>query len=232
ALSQFKQSQVIHDLVPQVSPHRSRGVPAFAFQDVVSDLNQDEGVLLRFLRARDYDVDSAEKMLRNAVQWRKEIGLDGFKKWTFPPHFYTDMKFRYYGRDLEGAQVFCWLFAGTWPVKQLLESEDLEQLKRYCFGGIEQGFQLMIKYGSTGNVIIDMEGFSYLQGTDIGSLKFAYSIFQGFEQYFPEILKAIYIINAPWISLHFQLLQRSLCPKDNGKKLQFLVTRRSGMQSF
>ncbi|ODM94506.1 putative SEC14-like protein 6 [Orchesella cincta] len=160
-------------------------------------------------------------MLRNAVQWRKEIGLDGFKKWTFPPHFYTDMKFRYYGRDLEGAPI-CWLFAGTWPVKQLLESEDLEQLKRYCFGGIEQGFQLMIKYGSTGNVIIDMEGFSYLQGTDIGSLKFAYSIFQGFEQYFPEILKAIYIINAPWIfSFTFNFFKGAFAQRTMGKTTIF-----------
>ncbi|CAL8144996.1 unnamed protein product [Orchesella dallaii] len=164
------------------------------FKETVNDLNQDDGVLIRFLRARDYDIDNAEQMLRLAVQWRKEMDLDNLhlKKWNFPPHFYTSIKYRYFGRDYEGAPR------------------------------VEQGLQQTIDCGSPGNVVIDLEGLSYSQATHIPTLKFAYLAFQTIEQCFPEILKAVYIINVPWIfSFAFNFFQPVIAQRTLAKTKVF-----------
>ncbi|ODM94507.1 Sec14 cytosolic factor [Orchesella cincta] len=114
--------------------------------------------------------------------------------------------------------LVCWLFLGTWAAKQLLESVDPEEIQRYCFAVIEQGLQKTIECGSTGNVVIDMENLSYAQATHIATLRLAYVIFQGFEQYYPEIIKDIYIINAPWIfSFAFNFLKGVFAQKTMGK---------------
>ncbi|CAL8144984.1 unnamed protein product [Orchesella dallaii] len=170
------------------------------FKKIVSDLNLDDGVLIRFLRARDYNIDIAEQMLRYAVQWRKEMDLDNYslKRWNFPTHFYSALKYRYFGRDYEGAPI-SWLFIGTWALKQMVENEDLEQLRRYFYSVMEQGLQQTIICDSPGNVVVDMEGLSYTQATHMPSLKFFYMIFQTFEHCYPETMKSILIINAPWI---------------------------------
>ncbi|CAL8117840.1 unnamed protein product [Orchesella dallaii] len=139
-------------------------------------------------------------MLRYAVQWRKEMDLDNYslKRWNFPTHFDSALKHIYFGRDYEGAPI-AWLFLGAWTLKQMVENEDLEQLRRYFYSVMEQGFQLFIDCDSPGNVVVDMEGLSYTQATHIPALKFFYTIFQTFEQCYPETLKYILVINAPWI---------------------------------
>ncbi|CAL8144987.1 unnamed protein product [Orchesella dallaii] len=170
------------------------------FKEVVSDLNQDDGVLIRFLRARDYNVNIAEQMLRSAVQWRKEMDLDNYslKKWNFPTHFYSALEYRFFGRDYEGAPI-SWLFIGTWALKQMVENEDMEQLRRYFYSILEQGLQQTIDCNSPLTVVAELEGLSYTQATHMSSLKFIYALFQIFEQCYPETLKSMLIINAPWI---------------------------------
>ncbi|CAL8144909.1 unnamed protein product [Orchesella dallaii] len=170
------------------------------FKKAVRDLNQDEKVLIRFLTARNYRIDDAEQMLRYAVAWRKEIGLDNYhlKKWKFPPHFYSNITYRFHGEDYEGSPI-SWVFIGTWAFKHMLENEDVEQIQRYCYAMMEEGLQKTIEYGSQGHMVIDLEGLTYTQATHIPSLKFAYFAFKKMEQCFPEVLKSVYIINAPWI---------------------------------
>ncbi|CAL8144993.1 unnamed protein product [Orchesella dallaii] len=162
-------------------------------------------------------------MLRLAVQWRKEMDLDNLhlKKWNFPPHFYTSIKYRYFGRDYEGAPI-AWMFMGVWTFKQMLENEDVDQIQRYCYAGVEQGLQQTIDCGSPGNVVIDLEGLSYSQATHIPTLKFAYLAFQTIEQCFPEILKAVYIINVPWIfSFAFNFFQPVIAQRTLAKTKVF-----------
>ncbi|ODM92851.1 SEC14-like protein 2 [Orchesella cincta] len=73
------------------------------FKEAVVDLNQADVVLLRFLRARDYDLENAEKMLRNAVKWREEIGIDNYLQWEFPPYYQSCVRNLKFGEDFEGA---------------------------------------------------------------------------------------------------------------------------------
>ncbi|ODM94502.1 SEC14-like protein 4 [Orchesella cincta] len=160
------------------------------FKEAVVDLNQADVVLLRFLRARDYDLENAEKMLRNAVKWREEIGIDNYLQWEFPP---------YYQSCVRNLKFVCWLFVGKWPVKQLLENGETEQMLRYMYTIMEKSVITTKECGTPGYLILDMDGLTYAQSTHIASLKFAYNSFQKMEQCFPEIIKALYIINAPWI---------------------------------
>ena len=53
-----------------------------AFRERLSDLAPleqhwaDDACLLRYLRARDYDLDKAEKLLRDTLEWRQSYGID------------------------------------------------------------------------------------------------------------------------------------------------------------
>ncbi|CAL8144981.1 unnamed protein product [Orchesella dallaii] len=168
------------------------------FKKVVQDLGQNDVVLIRFLRARDYDLDNAETMLRNAVEWRKEIGVDNYLKWTFPPNYYSYLKYQIFGKDYNGVPI-CWLSVGKWPVKQLVEKEETEQVSRYIYTIMEKSVQKTAECGTPGYLIIDMDGLTYTQATHIPSLKIAFHVFQKLEQCYPEIIAKMWIINAPWI---------------------------------
>ncbi|GFS57455.1 hypothetical protein NPIL_501061 [Nephila pilipes] len=55
------------------------------FDDLTPKMREDESVFYRFCKARDFDLDEAETMLRKHIAWAKEIKLDTFLTDYKPP---------------------------------------------------------------------------------------------------------------------------------------------------
>ncbi|ODM94503.1 SEC14-like protein 2 [Orchesella cincta] len=160
------------------------------FKVVVDDLDEDDNVLIRFLRARDYDVPSAEKMLRNAVEWRKDIGIDNYLQWEFPPNYPSDLNWKYFGTDNDGAGI-CWMVAGRSNLKAILDRGEYDSALRWSFVMMETGLKLFSESGIPGLVVIDMEDLSYNKATHIPSLKILYEGLQQFEKCYPEMARRL-----------------------------------------
>ncbi|CAL8144978.1 unnamed protein product [Orchesella dallaii] len=187
------------------------------FKDKVKDLDQSDETLIRFLRARDYDIPNAEKMLRSATQWREEIGIDNCLKWEFPPNYESDLPYKLFGKDYDGAPI-CWVFAGKWTTKKLVENEESEHVLRYDYSVMEKGLRRIVECGTAGVIVLDMEGLSFAQATHIPSLKLSYIVLQTIEQCYPEIAKAVYVINVPWVfSFAYNFIKGVIAPKTLAK---------------
>ncbi|ODM90631.1 SEC14-like protein 4 [Orchesella cincta] len=167
------------------------------FKEAVVDLKQEDIVLLRFLRARNHDLNKAEEMIRYAMQWRQEIGIDNYMKWEFPEYYQTEMAYKFFGKCRENPNL--WVFVGKWNGKTLVDNGEGENLLLWALAMIEQGMRVVHDTKKQGNVIIDLQGLTYSQATHIGSLKLFYQGCQKIEQCYPEIIKSVTIINAPWV---------------------------------
>jgi len=173
-------------------------VPFQRFKEAVNDLKQDDTVLLRFLRARNYDLKKAEEMIRSALQWREEVDIKNYQNWEFPPYYKSEMAYQFFGNDYEGAPAL-WVPVGKWNGKHLVENGEGENLLRWAFAMIERGLKTVQDNDSQGNVIVDLSGLTYSQATHIASLKLFYQGCQRIEQCYPEIIKSVIVINAPWV---------------------------------
>ncbi|CAL8144969.1 unnamed protein product [Orchesella dallaii] len=168
------------------------------FKETVVDLKQDDEALIRFLRARNHDLNKAEEMIRGAMEWRQQVGIDSCLKWEFPEYYQSEMAYKFYGKDREGSPNL-WVFVGKWNGKMLVDNGEGENLLRWAFAMIEQGLIVVKESNKQGNVIVDLQGLSYSQATHIASLKLFYHGCQKIEQCYPEIIKSVTIINAPWV---------------------------------
>lgn len=171
------------------------------FKHKTADLDQDDETLLRFLRARDLDLRRAEEMLRTCITWRKEMKADCLPPWSPSP--ILKEKFNIYydhaGYDKEGRPVF-YIPLGDFQAMECIEHGLKDEMLTYPVYAIEHGISLMKDAGvSTIVGILDMAKLRMKQIIHIESMMILYNAFQTWESNYPERLKTVYIVNAPWI---------------------------------
>lgn len=95
--------------------------------------------LLRFLRARDFDVGRARDMVINSLLWRKQHNVDKIlHEFTPPSVLIKYFPGRWHQTDKEGRPLFV-LRLGQMDVKGLLRSVGLEAVVKYTLCVCEQG---------------------------------------------------------------------------------------------
>jgi hypothetical protein len=180
------------------------------FKSKVEDLGQDDYTLTRFLRARDLDIGRAENMLRENLLWRKDNDMDHILEWKYPSYLPVDLPYAITGWGYEGGPVI-WIPIGRWNHRPWVEQGYSEELLKWGFRLIEDGFQ-SLKQTDGGKCqavcIIDMGNITYYQAAHVPSLKVLYSGFKALEQNYPEVLKCIVVVNAPWLfSIPFNFIK-------------------------
>jgi hypothetical protein len=171
----------------------------------------DDTTLLRFLRARKFSLTESKKMLQNCQQWRKTVGGDGidalydrldpydypereeiFKSWSMYFHK-TDKKGRPVNIQFFGGLNLPELYKHVTPERHWeaivvnadsLTREVLPAASRAAGKRIHQSI-----------VIVDLKGFGLSQFWQVKSL--AQASFQISQDYFPDTMGQLLIINAP-----------------------------------
>jgi len=166
----------------------------------------DDAMLLRFLRARKFDVVKAKDMLKNAEQWRKDFGVDEIvKNFDFEEKAEVDKYYPqfYHKTDKDGRPIYIEKL-GKLDIKKLYAITTVErQLKRLvweyerCLTDRFPACSRAIGHPvETSCTILDLQGVSisnFYRVKDYVSA--ATSI--GQDRY-PETMGKFYIINAPW----------------------------------
>ncbi|CAG7784805.1 unnamed protein product [Allacma fusca] len=174
--------------------------------DKLDNYQQQDLCLLRWLRARELNVDKAEEMLRKAMKWRQDNKVDSILKvWEAPIIVRDALPVRCSGTDKDGC-VICLQPYGKWELRQIVEKGYASDFVKFWIQFLEQGTALM-RQDSIGKkepitqfvLIYDMEGFSMKQMFCREKIAAELNVMKIFEANYPETLKAAYVVNAPKI---------------------------------
>ncbi|XP_055612040.1 SEC14-like protein 2 [Uranotaenia lowii] len=177
------------------------------FRRQVADIlkpEHDDYYLLRWLRARAWNPEAAEKMLRETMKFRERWDADGIAKWPSPQIIKDIAPHGIAGYDKEGSPIVIIPFAG-FDIWGLLHTVSRADIIRYTLQTLEGYMQLALEQSKKMNnpncrqfvVIFDMDNFNLKQYVWRPASEVVISLIKMYEANYPEILKCCYIINTP-----------------------------------
>ncbi|OQE16881.1 hypothetical protein PENFLA_c026G00446 [Penicillium flavigenum] len=166
----------------------------------------DSLTLLRFLRARKFDVEAAKTMFMNSETWRKEFGTDDLARTFKYPE--KEKVFEYYPQyyhktDMDGRPVYIEKM-GKIDLNKMNQITTSERMLKNLVTEFEKLSDPRLlacsrkagKLLETCCTIIDLKGVGITSVSSVyGYVKQASDISQN---HYPERLGKLYIINAPW----------------------------------
>jgi len=172
-------------------------------------------VVLRFLRARDFNVEKAREMLSASLIWRKKHGVDKIlSEYQVPAVVRDYFPGGWYHQDKEGRPVFH-LRLGQMDVKGIVRSIGEEGLTKLTLHICEEGLRLseesshrLNKPITTWSMILDLDGLNMRHLWRPG-VKALLHIIEICEANYPETLGRVLIIRAPRV---FPILWTLVCP--------------------
>eukprot|EP00946_MAST-07B_sp_MAST-7B-sp1_P003292 g3292.t1 len=148
------------------------------------------GKRLRFLRARDLELDKAVKMLRNHMKWFKEHRPEQLVEEDINEKAINSQCWRYLGQTADGSGIKE-VQVGKWNPHEYTKDE---YIKYVAFFSVMA--ERMLKRHTKNVVIFDISGWALWHGSYLGYVNRLVDIAQN--QY-PERLRRVLLVNAPFL---------------------------------
>ncbi|CAG7836500.1 unnamed protein product [Allacma fusca] len=178
--------------------------------------------LIRWIRARENDLDLAESMFRKSFKWREENDLEDILTWE-PPEILKRLSPYDLNTDKDGFPVVI-VSAGRVDLKRILQAGYMKEFIRYNIQTWERAMEKMKGRLTPDGVpmtqyvcVLDMEGLSMKYVASIKVIELIKTAIQNFESNYPEILGKCYVIN---VSRAFQILFGIAKPLMSGRTIQ------------
>ncbi|KAJ4269663.1 cytosolic factor, phosphatidylinositol/phosphatidylcholine transfer protein [Fusarium torreyae] len=205
---------------PIKGPEKQDGHPGYLTEDQIAKLHQfrmmleSEGVtdrldtltLLRFLRARKFDVEASKAMFLDTEKWRKETKLDEtVPVWDYPEKaeigkYYTQF---YHKTDKDGRPIYIETLGGI-DLNAMYKITTAERMLTNLAVEYERVADPRLPACSrkAGHLLETCCTIMDLKGVSIGKVPQVYSYVKQAsvisQNYYPERLGKLYMINAPW----------------------------------
>ncbi|KNE55528.1 hypothetical protein AMAG_01415 [Allomyces macrogynus ATCC 38327] len=157
-------------------------------------------VLLKFLRAREWDVEKSRAMLINCLKWRKEFGMPTFLTTTFPDSMTGAGAV--YGRDREGNPV-TWNFYGAMNAAQVFETQTAADFVRWRVQLMERAVaqvDLNAASPTAPETVMQVHDYAGASMRPTGTMREATkAIIAIFQDNYPEWLACKLFINVPGV---------------------------------
>lgn len=161
-------------------------------------------VLYKFLKARDFDVNKAEVMLRKTLAWRKALQVDNIlQDFTPKPFFEKYPKLSHIGLDKDGDMVK-YVPVGKMETKDIVKCVKMNNYMKHwiwhCEEMIASMVQMQKETGKTAFqivLILNLDKLTLANATNKLSAEVWVKITNLLQDNYPESLKSIYVINAP-----------------------------------
>ncbi|XP_037907068.1 SEC14-like protein 2 isoform X2 [Hermetia illucens] len=185
------------------------------FRKTVEDIlgpDDDDYFLLRWLRARKWNIEAAEKMLRSAHRNKQTwIGTN----WKEPQVLKEYLPYGLIGCDNEGSPTILVPFSGL-DLYGILHCTSASEFVRKTVLLLEHFSKVGFEQSKTKGVlarqfvvICDMTDFNIKQYAWRPAAELIISLVKNYELHYPETLKICYIINAPKVfSVAFNFIKK------------------------
>ncbi|KAI9492330.1 CRAL-TRIO domain-containing protein, partial [Zychaea mexicana] len=182
-------------------------------------------LLVKFLRARDLNLDLASKMLSDSIAWRKEFKADSILDEEFDESVFGGVGY-IHKTDKEGRPV-CYNFYGE--LDQEAVFGDLQKFIRWRVQLMEKGVKLVDFVNVDTMVQIhDYKGVSMF-GRTANSKQATKEIIKIMQDNYPKFLSTKFFVNIPWWGSKIFKLIRPLLPEAT---VMLVNARYSGMTLY
>ncbi|GIX74372.1 protein real-time [Caerostris extrusa] len=148
-------------------------------KDLPRKVYDEAALYYRFLKARDFDVDAAETMLRNTLQWRKDNNIDKIlTDYKRPEALAKYLDKLLLGYDKEGCPYF-YVAVGKYDVRGIHMAAKYPDIEKAIVHVVEEGEKLLDKQSKKKKRIETVIRLLKLQ-----------------QDNYPERMKNFFIINA------------------------------------
>ncbi|ODM89048.1 SEC14-like protein 2, partial [Orchesella cincta] len=194
-----------------------------------------DSYLIQWLRSRNFDVNSAESMLREHLKWRAENDIDNIQNedWT---DMLSDFHSTLDTHDKTGRPIAV-LNIYEWDIRKAVLQGRSKRFMRYVIRGVEnitgQVYERQQKGMNVTQVVVlgSAEGFNLIQHGCPICLPLWIQFVQTIESHYPEALDELIIINAtPLIKVVLETV-RPILSKSNREAIKvFGVNKNQWME--
>eukprot|EP00928_Gymnodinium_smaydae_P006586 TRINITY_DN12336_c0_g2_i1.p1 TRINITY_DN12336_c0_g2~~TRINITY_DN12336_c0_g2_i1.p1 ORF type:complete len:386 (-),score=28.44 TRINITY_DN12336_c0_g2_i1:229-1350(-) len=211
---------------------------------LVNVAETEEQMMLRFLRARKFDVQDAFEMLKSDVEWRRARGVDALARKTEQdvlrarPEIPTFMPWKTLGCDRQGRPIVAKHLGGKCDFVSLLKTCPLEELITYhiwqqetCCQLLSGQSQLLGLSVEQWVVIVDTSGWHLGLATH-QAIEFLRCIASIDSAHYPERLAFCVFVNTPPAIALIWKVVRTWLTKRQQSKFKFCSSRKQAADAL